>query len=102
MRIERSRTVDAHACPPLSPNSRHQPPRHPTGIGGVAVQLALQHAILIEHTIDKEWQHHGGEECSGKPGAEPDPARSDNHEAGAVTGVSDERVWPASDNVLPA
>ena len=67
----------------------------------IAVQLVLQHAILVEEAINKEWQHHGGEECRCKPGAERDAARSDNEEAGAVTRMADERVWPARDDPLP-
>ena len=83
-----------------SPNSGNQPPAHTARIVGITVQSALQHAILVDHAVKKERQHHGDEECRGEPRAERNAARQHDQDAGAVTGMPHERIWPTCDDVL--
>jgi hypothetical protein len=36
-------------------------------IVGIAIQSGPQHAILIDHTIKKEWETDRHEKCGGEP-----------------------------------
>jgi len=67
------------------------------GMVGIAVQSALQHAVLIEDTMKQEWQYHDGKECRCKPGAQRDAPRAHNQEAGA----SIAQAYPPGDQRQP-
>ena len=79
------------------------------GMVGIAVQSALQHAVLIEDTMKQEWQYHDGKECRCKPGAQRDAPRAHNQEAGAsiaqayppATSASPEAWSPVQHGVGP-
>src|SRR6202040_3296959 len=63
-------------------------------------QSALQHAILVDHAVKEERQHHSDEECRGEPRAERNATRQHDQDAGAITGMPEVRIWPTCDHVL--
>src|SRR5262249_10239431 len=103
MRIRHSRGRFTPRLMPCSqsPNSRNEAPADALRIIIVARQLRLQHAILVDRAIKKEWHCDGDKKRGRKPGAKRYAACHEDQYAGAVARMPNKSVWAARDHVLP-